>query len=65
MVGVGHIAFDGTKLKANASVRQTRDKDGLEKEIEHIKGQMRQMIQASAKVDELRIRYTPMVMAQR
>jgi len=34
MIGLGHIAFDGTKLKANASVRQTRDRDGLEKEIE-------------------------------
>jgi transposase len=53
MVGLGHIAFDGTKLKANASVRQTRDRDGLEKEIERIKEQMRQMIQASANIDEL------------
>jgi len=53
MVGLGHIAFDGTKLKANASVRQTRDRDGLEKEMERIKEQMRQMIQASAKIDEL------------
>jgi transposase len=53
MVGLGHIAFDGTKLKANASVRQTRDRDGLEKEIERIKEQMRQMIQASANLDEL------------
>jgi transposase len=53
MVGLGHIAFDGTKLKANASVRQTRDRDGLEKEIERIKEQMRQMIQASAKTDAL------------
>lgn len=53
MVGLGHVAFDGTKLKANASVRQTRDRDGLEKEIERIKEQMRQMIKASAKIDEL------------
>ena len=53
MVGLGHIAFDGTKLKANASVKQTRDRDGLEKEIERIKEQMRQMIEASAKIDEL------------
>ena len=53
MVGLGHIAFDGTKLKANASVRQTRDRDGLEKEIERIKEQMRQMIQASANIDVL------------
>jgi len=53
MVGLGHIAFDGTKLKANASVRQTRDRDGLEKEIERIKEQMRQMIEASASIDKL------------
>ena len=53
MVGLGHIAFDGTKLKANASVRQTRDRDGLEKEIVRIKEQMRQMIQASANIDGL------------
>ncbi len=50
MLGLGHIAFDGTKLKANASVRQTRDRDGLEKEIERIK---EQMIESSAKIDEL------------
>ena len=53
MVGLGHIAFDGTKLKANASVRQTRDKEGLEKEIERIREQTRQMIESSAKIDEL------------
>jgi transposase len=53
MVGLGHIAFDGTKLKANASVKQTRDREGLEKESERIKGQMRQMIESSAKIDEL------------
>jgi transposase len=53
MVGLGHIAFDCTKMKANASVRQTRDRDGLEKEIERIKEQMRQMIQASANIDVL------------
>jgi len=53
MVGLGHIAFDGTKLKANASVKQTRDRDGMGKEIERIKEQMRQMIEASAKIDEV------------
>jgi hypothetical protein len=53
MVGLGYIAFDGIKLKTNASVRQTRDRDGLEKEIERIKEQMKQMILASAKIDEL------------
>jgi transposase len=53
MVGLGHIAFDGTKLKANASVRQTRDRDSLEREMERIKEQMREMIEASAKIDEM------------
>ena len=53
MVGLGYISFDGTKLQANASVKETRDRDGLEKEIERIKEQMRQMIQASAKIDAL------------
>ena len=37
---------NGTKLKANASVRQTRDRDGLEKEIERIKEQMRQKLRS-------------------
>jgi len=53
MVGLGHIAIDGTKLRANASLRQSRDRDGLEKEIERIKEQVRQMIQAAAKIDEI------------
>ncbi len=44
MVGLGHITFDGTELKANASVKQTRDRDGLEKESGRI--------QASAHADE-------------
>ena len=33
-------AGTGTKLKANTSVRQTRDREGLEEEIERIKEQM-------------------------
>ena len=37
MVGLGHIAFDGTKLKANAALRQSRNSDALEKEIKRIK----------------------------
>jgi transposase len=34
-------------------VRQTRDRDGLDKEIQRIREQMRQMIQASANIDEM------------
>jgi transposase len=52
MVELGHIAFDGTKLKANAALRQTRDMDSLEKEIKYIKEQVRQMIEASIRIDE-------------
>jgi len=52
MVGLGHIAFDSTKLKANAALRQSRDRDSLEKEIERIKEQVRQMIEASVRIDE-------------
>ena len=52
MVGLGHIAFDGTKLKANAALRQSRDRDSLDKEIETIKEQVRQMIEASTRIDE-------------
>ena len=53
MVGLGHVAFDGTKLKANAASRQTKDKEGLDKEIERIKEEMKKMVEASAKIDEL------------
>ena len=53
MVGLGHIAFDGTKLKANASLRQSRDRDSLEKEIDRIKEEVRQMIEASGRIDEI------------
>ena len=53
MVGLGHIAFDGTKLKANASVKQTRDRDGLEKEIARIKEQVRKMAETAAELDKL------------
>jgi transposase len=53
MVGLGHIAFDGTKLKANASLRQSRDRDGLEKEIGRIKEEVMQMVEASARIDEI------------
>ena len=59
MVGLGHIAFDGTKLKANAALRQSRDKDGLEKEIERIEEQVRQMIDTSTRIDEIEEQWYP------
>lgn len=59
MVGLGHIAFDGTKLKANASVRQSKDSRGLDKEIERIKEEIKKMLEASAKIDELEDKLYP------
>lgn len=59
MVGLGHISFDGTKLKASASVKQTRDKKGLEKEIARIKEQMRKMTATAAELDKLENREQP------
>jgi transposase len=53
MVGLGHIAFDGTKLKASASLRQSRNREGLEKEMKRIKQEVRQMIEASSQIDEI------------
>ena len=59
MVSLGHIAFDGTKLKANASVRQSKNSQGLDKEIERIKGEIQKMLEASAKIDELEDKLYP------
>ena len=53
MVELGHIAFDGTKLRANAALRQSRNNDGLEKEIDRIKKEVMQMIEASARIGEI------------
>lgn len=59
MVELGHIAIDGTKLRANASARQSKDKAGLEKDIECLKEQMRQMIKSSAEIDEIEDKQYP------
>jgi len=52
MVGLGHIAFDGTKLKANASVRQTREKESLEKEMQKVKEEIGKLLKRAEEVDE-------------
>ncbi len=52
MVGLGHIAFDGTKLKANASVRQTREKEALNKEIAKITAEIDGLLTRAKEVDE-------------
>lgn len=59
MVSLGHIAFDGTKLKANASVRQSKNSLGLDREIERIKGEIERILEASAKIDALEDKLYP------
>jgi len=53
MVGLGHIAFDGAKLKANASIKQTRDQEGLEKEMKRIEEEIARMLETSGQIDQL------------
>lgn len=65
MVGLGHIAFDGTKLKANASVRQTRDRTALRKRASTSRNRCGRRFRHRPISTSWRTRYTPMVMAQR
>ncbi len=52
MVKLGHIAIDGTKLRANASIRRTLRKDQLAEEIERIKAEVKGMIDRSTEIDK-------------
>ena len=52
MVGLGHIAFDGTKLKANASIKQTKDKKALQKEMKRVKEEIKKLLKRAEEVDE-------------
>jgi len=51
MVRLGHVAIDGTKLKANASARRSLDEEALEKEIERIKAEVKDMVKTSEEMD--------------
>lgn len=52
MVELGHIAFDGTKLKANASIKQTKDKKALQKEMKRVKEEIKKLLKRAEEVDE-------------
>lgn len=52
MVSLGHIAFDGAKLKANASVKQTRDEKGLAKEMTRIETEIKDIVERSGQIDQ-------------
>jgi len=53
MVSLGHIAFDGAKLKANASIKQTRDEKGLEQEMARIEAEIKGMLERSGQIDQV------------
>ena len=52
MVGLGHIAFDGTKLKANASLRQTREKESIRTRIAKRTAEIEGLLKRAKEVDE-------------
>jgi transposase len=50
MLGVGKISLDGTKIKANASVKQSKNADALDKEIDNI---LKESIEIDKTEDEM------------
>ena len=50
MLGVGKISLDGTKIKANASVNQSKNADALDKEIDKI---LKESIEIDKAEDEM------------
>jgi transposase len=50
MLGVGKISLDGTKIKANASIKQSKNADALDKEIDKI---LKESIEIDKAEDEM------------
>jgi transposase len=50
MLGAGKISLDGTKIKASASVKQSKDADALDKEIDRI---LKESIEIDEAEDEM------------
>lgn len=48
LVKLGKIAIDGTKIKANASIRKTRDYDAITKEFEKI---VKDLVESARRID--------------
>jgi len=51
MVKMGVIAVDGTKIRANASVRRTKDKNGYQSWLENMEGQIQDIISHADRVN--------------
>jgi transposase len=56
MLGAGKISLDGTKIKANASVKQSKNVDALDKEIDKI---LKESIEIDKAEDEIYGESTP------
>jgi transposase len=52
MLGAGKVSIDGTKIKANASVRQSKDADALNKEINKIRKEIDNILNESIEIDK-------------
>ncbi len=52
MLGVGKVSIDGTKIKAHASVKQSKDGKALEKEIDKIKKEINEILDESIEIDK-------------
>ena len=52
MLGAGKVSIDGTKIKANASVRQSKDEKALDKEIAKISKQIDKILEESIEIDK-------------
>ena len=51
MVSVGHISIDGTKIKASASKKQTKDADQLKKSISKLENEISELLAKAEQTD--------------
>jgi len=52
MLGAGKVSIDGTKIKANASVRQSKDAKALDREIAKIRKEIDKILNESIEIDK-------------
>ena len=52
MVSVGHIAIDGSKIKASASKKQSKDADSLQKGIEKLEQEISAVFAEAEQIDQ-------------
>lgn len=52
MVKLAHVAIDGTKIKANASIRQTRSYEGLTEAEKKLTAKVEQLLAEAQRIDD-------------